>query len=73
MTTTDSEIGDRTVRDETLGLLWEGRTAPTRGPKPALSIVRIADAAMRIADAEGLAAVSMQRVAAELEDRKSVV
>jgi len=45
--------------------LWRRRTRPTRGPKPALSLERIADTAIGIADAEGLAAVSMQRVAAE--------
>jgi hypothetical protein len=42
------------------------QTHPTRGPKPALSLERIADTAIGIADAEGLAAVSMQRVATEL-------
>src|SRR3954453_12429425 len=46
--------------------LWGGRTQPTRGPKPALSLDGIADAAIAVADAEGLAAVSMQRVAADL-------
>jgi AcrR family transcriptional regulator len=35
-----------------------------RGPKPALSVDRIAEAAIALADAEGLAAVSMERVAA---------
>lgn len=43
-----------------------GAPAATRmGPKPALTLERIADAAVAIADAEGIAAVSMQRVAAE--------
>lgn len=43
-----------------------GPPAATRmGPKPALTLERIADAAVAIADAEGIAAVSMQRVAAE--------
>jgi AcrR family transcriptional regulator len=46
--------------------LWGGRAQPTRGPKPALSLDAIADAGIAIADAEGLAAVSMQRVAADL-------
>jgi AcrR family transcriptional regulator len=35
------------------------------GPKPALTLERIADAAVAIADADGITAVSMQRVAAE--------
>jgi AcrR family transcriptional regulator len=38
----------------------------SRGPKPTLSLERIADAAVGIADTESLAAVSMQRVASEL-------
>lgn len=43
--------------------LW-GDTAPRRrGPKPALSVGQIVQAAMELADAEGLAAVSMARVA----------
>ncbi len=46
--------------------LWGVRPRPTRGPKPALSVERITEAAIEIADAEGLAAVSMQRVAADL-------
>lgn len=50
----------------TLDLLWGERPGPRRGPKPALTHDRIARAGIAIADAEGLAAVSMQRVAADL-------
>ena len=50
----------------TTEFLWGKRAQPTRGPKPGLSLDRIAAAAIEIADAEGLAAVSMQRVAADL-------
>src|SRR5690349_18016327 len=50
----------------TADFFWAPRPRPTRGPKPALTLDRIADAAIAIADAEGLAAVSMQRVAADL-------
>jgi AcrR family transcriptional regulator len=46
--------------------LWGSRAPSRRGPKAALSLDQIAAAAMAIADAEGLAAVSMQRVAADL-------
>jgi AcrR family transcriptional regulator len=46
--------------------LWRIRAQPARGPKPALSLERITDTAIEIGDAEGLAAVSMQRVAADL-------
>ncbi|MGW0432249.1 TetR/AcrR family transcriptional regulator [Micromonospora sp. NPDC003197] len=50
----------------TLGSLWDGRAQPSRGPKPALSLKHIADAGITIADAEGLGAVTMQRIAADL-------
>ena len=36
-----------------------------KGPKPALTLSRIVQAAIRVADAEGLEAISMARVAAE--------
>ncbi|PXY21211.1 TetR/AcrR family transcriptional regulator [Prauserella muralis] len=47
-------------------LLWGLREPPRRGPKPKLTVDGIAAAAIGIADAEGLAALSMRRVAAEL-------
>src|SRR3954447_20148804 len=50
----------------TADFFWAPRPRPTRGPKPALTLDQITDAAIAIADAEGLAAVSMQRVAADL-------
>jgi AcrR family transcriptional regulator len=45
---------------------WGVRERPHKGPKPALSLARIVDAGVRIADTEGLDAVSMGRVAASL-------
>ncbi|WP_026422529.1 TetR/AcrR family transcriptional regulator [Actinokineospora inagensis] len=45
---------------------WGLREQPTRGPKRALSLARIVTAAVAVADAEGLDALSMSRVAAEL-------
>jgi AcrR family transcriptional regulator len=47
-------------------LLWGEPSVPSRGPRPSLSIADIAEATVRIADADGLAAVSMQRVAESL-------
>jgi AcrR family transcriptional regulator len=47
-------------------LLWGPGQPPGRGPKRAMSLEGIAQAAIRVADAEGLDAVSMQRVAGEL-------
>ncbi len=49
-----------------LDLLWGRRERGKRGPRPGLSADAIATAAIRLADAEGLDAVSMARVAAEL-------
>jgi AcrR family transcriptional regulator len=45
---------------------WGLSERPRRGPKPALSLERIVGTAAAVAASEGLAAVSMQRVAAEL-------
>ncbi|SEP37791.1 TetR/AcrR family transcriptional regulator C-terminal domain-containing protein [Amycolatopsis saalfeldensis] len=53
------------VRSTGKDLLWGAWPQPARGPKPGLSLERIAAAAAGIADADGLAAVSMQRVADE--------
>jgi AcrR family transcriptional regulator len=49
-----------------LGLLWDEHPAPRRGPKPALTLGAIAREGIRLADADGLAAVTMQGVAAAL-------
>ncbi|MCP2169856.1 TetR/AcrR family transcriptional regulator [Goodfellowiella coeruleoviolacea] len=49
-----------------LTLLWAGRARGRRGPRPQLSVERIAQAAIRIADTDGLDALSMQRIATEL-------
>jgi AcrR family transcriptional regulator len=47
-------------------LLWEDRSRPTRGPKPGLTPDDVVQAAIQIADEEGLAALTMQAVAAKL-------
>lgn len=49
-----------------LDLLWGRRQPGRRGPKPGLSVDAIVDAAITLADADGLDAVSMAGVAAEL-------
>ncbi|MEU6189983.1 TetR/AcrR family transcriptional regulator [Nocardia sp. NPDC047038] len=50
----------------TLELLWGTGQRPKRGPKPALSLERIVAEALALADAEGLANLSMQRLAERL-------
>jgi AcrR family transcriptional regulator len=46
--------------------IWERLERPARGPKPTLTHDRIARAAIEIADAQGLDAVSMRRLADRL-------
>lgn len=62
-----TEYGRTADLARTVELLW-GAEPPqgTRGPRPRLSVRKITRAALAVADADGLAAVSMQRVAAEL-------
>src|SRR5690606_31308242 len=47
-------------------LLWGTGRPAKRGPKPSLSLEAIVGAAIELADAEGMAGVSMQRVAERL-------
>ncbi|TDC18269.1 TetR/AcrR family transcriptional regulator [Streptomyces sp. 8K308] len=47
-------------------LLWRTQSPGSRGPRGALSVDRVVTAAVEIADAEGLGAVSMRRVAERL-------
>ncbi|WP_329471348.1 TetR/AcrR family transcriptional regulator [Streptomyces sp. NBC_01723] len=50
----------------TLELLWDTGPRPSRGPKPGLTLERIVEAAVEVADREGLGALSMRRIATEL-------
>lgn len=54
------------VLPRAVALAWGVAANPQRGPKRELSIERIVEVAIEIADAEGLAAVSMSRVASTL-------
>ena len=47
-------------------LLWEGRSQPARGPKRGVTPGDVVQAAVGIADEEGLAAVTMNAVASRL-------
>lgn len=57
--------GARRGRARSAELFWGQREPPSRGPKPGLSTERIVRTAVEVADAEGLRAVSMQRIAGE--------
>lgn len=63
MTTAHSGSGDL---GRSLALLWGVDDAPSRGPKPGLTLEQIVTAAVELADSEGLGALSMRRVAGEL-------
>ena len=63
--TADRPDGGAAVR-RSLQLMWGGAPEPTRGPKPGLSVASIVRAAIDLADAEGLVALSMRRIAAAL-------
>lgn len=52
--------------DRSLALLWRSTPVPARGPRHGLDIDRIIRAAVELADAEGVEAVSMRRVAQAL-------
>ncbi|OPC82099.1 TetR family transcriptional regulator [Embleya scabrispora] len=64
MTSTDHTGSGDLARS--LELLWGLDRKPTRGPKPALTLDRIVTAGIAVADAEGLDALSMRRVATEV-------
>ncbi|MFF8845819.1 TetR/AcrR family transcriptional regulator [Streptomyces sp. NPDC015127] len=64
MTTTETSGSGDVSRS--LELLWGTGERPSRGPKPALTLDRIVTAAVALADAEGMAAVSMRRLSTEL-------
>jgi len=55
----------------TLRLMWGTPEPPRRGPKPTTSLSEITAVAVDLADAEGLAAASLPRVAAKLKSGTS--
>jgi AcrR family transcriptional regulator len=56
----------RASLEASLELLWEGWEPSARGPKPTLTLERIVDAAIHVADADGVDALSMRRIARDL-------
>lgn len=66
MTTENNEaasFGGGAASAETMALLWGTKPAPTRGRKPGMTVQAIVAKAVEIADADGLDALSMRRVA----------
>jgi AcrR family transcriptional regulator len=61
-----TEYASRGDHRRTMELLWGVAASPTRGPKPGLEVATIVATAVELADAEGLAAVSMRKVAERL-------
>lgn len=61
-----AEIPEDVELPRGIALAWGVAAHPQRGPKRELSIERIVDAAVEIADAQGLSAVSMAAVAKSL-------
>src|SRR5262245_58335068 len=49
-----------------IDLLWGLSEPGRRGPKPRYSVDQVVDAAIAVADAEGLQAISVRRIAQEL-------
>ncbi|MEU3019054.1 MULTISPECIES: TetR/AcrR family transcriptional regulator [unclassified Nocardiopsis] len=52
--------------EATLDLLWSGLGRPRRGPRHQLTVQRLVEAAMTVAEEDGVEALSMRRVAARL-------
>jgi AcrR family transcriptional regulator len=70
MTNSDQQaasFGGGAVSADTMALLWGTKPAPSRGRKPGMTVERIVAAAVAIADADGVAALSMRRVAEALD------
>ncbi|WP_167198636.1 TetR/AcrR family transcriptional regulator [Brevibacterium pigmentatum] len=57
-------------KDTLLEFLWSDPKTSRRGPKPQVNRGRIVEAAIKIADSEGIDAASMQRIAVEVEVTK---
>ena len=63
MTNVTTEYTGRGDPKRSLELLWGLQEPKRRGPKPRLQVTQVVEAAIAIADAEGLPALSMRRVA----------
>ncbi|MGW7005892.1 TetR/AcrR family transcriptional regulator C-terminal domain-containing protein [Streptomyces sp. NPDC054933] len=64
------DADSRTPLDRVTAVLWGASAQGKRGPKPRFTVEQIADAAIAIADHDGLDAVTMQHVADRLNAAK---
>lgn len=61
-----SGLAGQTGLPASFEMVWGLRDRPTKGPRPGLSLEQIVDAAVDVANVEGIGGVSMSRVAKEL-------
>jgi len=61
-----TEYASRGDHRRTMELLWGQGAASNRGPKPGLELATVVGTAIELADADGLAAVSMRKIAERL-------
>ena len=59
-------MSDQNPLAKSLELLWEGLPEPERGPRPKLTLQQVVQAGIRLADEEGLEALSMRKLAQRL-------
>ncbi|WP_051681945.1 TetR/AcrR family transcriptional regulator [Cellulomonas sp. HZM] len=62
----ETAVVDRSDLPPDVAVLWRAPAPARRGPRPGLTLEQIADAGIALADAEGLDAVSMARLAESL-------
>lgn len=59
-------MNDENPLSRALGLLWDGLPESDRGPRPKLTLQQVVEAGIRLADAEGIEALSMRKLAQSL-------
>lgn len=60
-------MSDQNPLAKSLQLLWGGLPEPEKGPKPKLTLEQIVAAGVELADAEGIEALSMRKLAQKLD------
>lgn len=60
-------MAEQNPLEKSLQLLWEGLPEPEKGPKPKLTLEQIVAAGIELADNEGVEALSMRKLAQQLD------